>query len=82
MGELSKILVTGGAGFIGSHPVDKLMAEGHEVVVLDNFHSGRLDNVRGHLESDNFSLIEGDVRDVKVVEKAVKGTKLQKLVEL
>ena len=40
-----KILVTGGAGFIGSHLVDRLMSEDHEVIVLDNFKSGKIENL-------------------------------------
>lgn len=56
-----KYLVTGGAGFIGSHTVDALVAEGHEVVVLDNLSSGCKKNLRAVGEQITF--IEGDIRD-------------------
>lgn len=49
-----KILVTGGAGFVGSHLVDKLMVEGHEVTVLDNFFTGQKKNVAHWLHHPNF----------------------------
>mmetsp|Transcript_5132 Transcript_5132/g.7457 ORF Transcript_5132/g.7457 Transcript_5132/m.7457 type:complete len:389 (-) Transcript_5132:151-1317(-) len=56
-----KILITGGAGFVGSHLTDRLMSEGHEVVVLDNFFTGRKANVEHWLHHPNFSLIRHDV---------------------
>jgi nucleoside-diphosphate-sugar epimerase len=63
-----RALVTGGAGFIGSHLVDALVARGDEVVVLDNLATGRIDNLAPDAE-----LIEGDVADELAVAKAVAG---------
>ena len=58
-----RILVTGGAGFIGSHLIDRLMGIGHEVVCLDNFFTGRKQNVLHWLSSPNFELIRHDVTE-------------------
>jgi len=69
----SNVLVTGGAGFIGSHLVDELVSRGCRVVVLDNFRSGRMENLTQHLKSDVFRLAEGDVRDRKVVGDVMDG---------
>ncbi len=67
-----RTLVTGGAGFIGGHLVDRLMRDGYEVVVLDNFFAGKVGNIRHHLESQSFQLVRGDVRNLGDVEKAVR----------
>lgn len=63
-----RALVTGGAGFIGSHLVDALLARGDEVVVLDNLATGRLENV-----ADAATFVDGDVADPDVVARAVAG---------
>jgi UDP-glucuronate decarboxylase len=58
-----RILVTGGAGFIGSHLIDRLMVTGHEVICLDNFFTGRKHNVLNWMNSPNFELIRHDVTE-------------------
>ena len=63
-----KVLVTGGAGFVGSHLVDKLMMEGHEVIVLDNFFTGQRRNVEHWLHHPNFSLVVHDVTEPIMLE--------------
>ncbi|MBI3930967.1 MAG: GDP-mannose 4,6-dehydratase [Chloroflexi bacterium] len=64
-----KMLITGGAGFIGSHLCDKYTKENHTVLCLDNFMSGNLTNVKHLLDNRNFKLIKGDVRDFDLLEK-------------
>ena len=63
---MSKILVTGVAGFLGSNLLDKLLAEGHDVIGIDNLSMGFLRNVESHLENDRFRFIEADVTDMSV----------------
>lgn len=58
---LSVMQVTGGAGFVGSHLVDKLMIQGHEVTVVDNFFTGRKRNIEHWLGHENFELVNHDV---------------------
>ena len=66
-----KVLVTGGAGFIGSHVVDRLVREGYEVRVLDNLTTGKLENIQGHLSSDKIEFVKGDIRDLSTVKESL-----------
>jgi UDP-glucuronate decarboxylase len=58
-----RILVTGGAGFIGSHLIDRLMADGQEVICLDNFYTGHKRNILQWLDNPNFELIRHDITE-------------------
>lgn len=68
--KIKRFLVTGGAGFIGSHIVERLVDQGHFVRVLDNFSSGRKENLAG---CSNFELIKGDIRSPSACAKACRG---------
>lgn len=71
---MKHILVTGGAGFLGSHTVEALLAQGYRVTVLDNLSTGQRANLDpAQLASGRLSLTEGDVRDAAVVDTAVRG---------
>ena len=67
----ARILVTGGAGFIGSNLTDALLALGSQVTVLDNFSTGKRENLAHLAGNPAFSLIEGDIRDLETCRKAV-----------
>jgi len=71
-----KVLVTGGAGFIGSHLVDRLMAQTYEVVVLDDLSSGNLNNMKQWLRSREFTFIKGDLKNPQNIEKATRHANL------
>ena len=73
--ELSNktILVTGGAGFIGSNLCETLLEKGNKVVCLDNFATGKRENIEEFLEDPNFILIEGDIRKLEDCLKASQG---------
>jgi UDP-glucose 4-epimerase len=70
--KYQNILVTGGAGFIGSHIVDKLMKDDFDVTVIDNVRTGSLENISRHRERRNFHFAEGDIQDINLVRKIVK----------
>ena len=65
-----KALVTGGAGFIGSHIVDRLLEDGHEVLVLDDFSTGHRSNLAKH---NALTIIEGDISDYDTVKQCMLG---------
>lgn len=71
-----KILITGGAGFIGSHLAERLLDDGHEVVVLDNLSTGSLENIVGLLDRPGFENVIGSVRDQSLVHELVEQSDL------
>ena len=70
---MKKALVTGGAGFIGSHLVDKLLEEGYSVVVLDNFSTGRPENLKHQENNDNLRIIKADICGLDAIRPYFKG---------
>jgi UDP-glucose 4-epimerase len=68
-----RVLVTGGAGFIGSHLVDRLLLDGHSVSVLDNVSTGQRSNLDRHDKNQNFTFIDGSVLDQDLLAKCING---------
>lgn len=71
--QADRILVTGGAGFIGSHVVDNLVEKGYEVTVLDNLSTGKVENIRPHINDKTIKFVNGDITDANTVKKALQG---------
>jgi UDP-glucose 4-epimerase len=67
-----QILITGGAGFVGSHLADRLISDGHSVVILDDVSTGRLENLKQYESHSNFEYINGSVLDQGLLESTVK----------
>ena len=68
--DINRILITGGAGFIGSNLCDYFISQGHQITCLDNFSTGFKHNIEHLLVNPNFTLIEGDIRDLETCRKA------------
>ena len=66
-----KFLVTGGAGFIGSHLVDRLLLDGHSIVALDNSSTGKFDNLSQHTKNRNLQIVSGSILDTKLLTSLV-----------
>jgi UDP-glucose 4-epimerase len=69
-----RILITGGAGFIGSHLTDRLVADGHQITILDNLDTGRKENLSAHLGGNSVSFIEGSILDLPLLDRLIKET--------
>lgn len=74
--ENKKVLVTGGAGFIGSNLVDVLLKQNNYVICLDNLATGHLKNIKHHLNNSNFKFIEGDITDLDTCIESTKGIEI------
>jgi len=72
-GSQNIILITGGAGFIGSNLCEYFLTQGHKVICLDNFSTGHRHNLKDCIDNPNFKLIEGDIRNLSDCMKAVEG---------
>ena len=70
------ILVTGGAGFIGSHLVDELLSKGHRVTAIDNLRNGSLENLQNALEDENFTFLKGDILNDPDCKKAMENIEI------
>ncbi len=68
-----KILVTGGAGYIGSNLVDALMAQGHDVHVVDDLSTGKIENISHHLGNDRFRFVNDSILDRGLMDRLVEG---------
>src|SRR3954470_1250863 len=69
----ARILVTGGAGFIGSHLVDALVAEGERITVLDDFSTGRRDNLEAAAARGDVRVVQGSILDPSAIDAAMAG---------
>ena len=74
--ENKKVLVTGGAGFIGSNIIDVLITQNNHVICLDNLATGHLKNIEKHFNNPHFKFIEGDIRDLDTCLEATKGVEI------
>jgi UDP-glucose 4-epimerase len=69
-----RILITGGAGFIGSHLTDRFIADGHQITILDNLATGRKENLSAHLGGSSVTFIEGSILDLSLLDGLIKET--------
>jgi len=69
-----RILITGGAGFIGSHLTDRLLADGHQITILDNLATGRKENLSAHLGGASVTFVQGSILDLPLLDSLIKET--------
>lgn len=84
---METLLITGGAGFIGSHLSERLLTEGYRVICLDNFDTFydpqiKRENVSIQLKNNNYTLIEGDIRDLKLLRDIFTGNKIDAMIHI
>ncbi|HLS70075.1 MAG TPA: NAD-dependent epimerase/dehydratase family protein, partial [Chitinophagaceae bacterium] len=70
---MKKILITGGAGFIGSNLIEYFLNKNYEIRCLDNLSTGHMHNIEAFLKNEKFTFIKGDIRDIDTCHKALEG---------
>jgi nucleoside-diphosphate-sugar epimerase len=70
---MAKHFITGGAGFIGSHLVDRLIVEGNKVTVYDNLVSGKVENIKHQFGKESFNFIQADLLEAEILKQAMRG---------
>ena len=70
---MKKVIVTGGAGFIGSHLAEELARRGYHVILLDNLSTGRMENIQEFLKENNVDFVRGTITDLSLVQEVFKG---------
>jgi UDP-glucose 4-epimerase len=79
MDHLMRILVTGGAGFIGSHISERLLSLGHEVTVLDDLSTGRLENIQVLMGHDRFHFCQGSILDLPLLRELIQNRRIERI---
>lgn len=69
-----RVIITGGAGFIGSHLIDKLIGQNYQIICFDNLSTGVLDNISHHKNNKNFKFIKGELEDIKTIKRLIKAS--------
>jgi len=73
---INNILITGGAGFIGSHLTPRLISEGCKVTIIDNLSVGKIENIKQWLNNPHFTFVKGDLKNPKAILKAIQGSQI------
>jgi UDP-glucose 4-epimerase len=73
---MTRIAVTGAAGFLGSHLVDTLISQGHEVLGIDNLRRGRIETIRHHIDAGKLRFLQDDIRDLRAISAALSGAEI------
>jgi len=73
LGQMKTVVVTGGAGFIGSHLAEELAKRGYHVIILDDLSAGKVEKIEGLLENDNVQFTQGSINDLSLLEKLFRG---------
>ena len=73
IGRMKKVVVTGGAGFIGSHLAEELAKRGYHVIILDDLSTGRMENIKGLVETEKAQFVQGSVTDLVLLHKLFEG---------